>query len=85
MSDHPIVLPTPLTKAERQRFAAGERDDEIRALTEGERPNQAPRDGTFDRCPMSKYQTHRFNANLWSTCEFCGKHWKDCVRETPTK
>jgi len=74
----PGDLPTPQTRAERRRLDAQEAADVRRQLNA--RPNVAYRPDQFDRCTQSKYATHRFVANLWTTCEFCGRHYKDCLR-----
>lgn len=73
----PGDLPTPLSSAERRRLTKGEADDVRRQLHV--RPNEAHRREDFTPCTASKYFTHRFVANCWTTCEFCGKHYKDCL------
>lgn len=82
MSDplRPGDIPKWTTRAERRRWDAADAADARQQMSA--RPNLEPT-SQFDRCPQSKYQTHRFVANLWTTCEFCGKHYKDCLLVKP--
>lgn len=69
--------PTPRARAERQCLDAGQAEDVRRQLAV--RPHVAHRREDFDRCAVSKYGTHRFVANVFTCCEFCGRNYKDCL------
>jgi len=75
------MWPKPMTAAERRRLREQEEQDEQRGGNQrpNEPPEQDPDDG--DRCPMSKYQRHRYVVvpaakGGGTECEFCHRKGK---------